>query len=60
MKKKTPEQRFKLVAIRLPPDVKLQLERLAELDGRSLSNLITRLAVARIRAEQQRLRELTT
>jgi predicted transcriptional regulator len=52
MKKKTPQQRFKLVAIRLPPDVKAELERLADLDGRSLSNLITRLAVARIRAEQ--------
>jgi hypothetical protein len=52
MRKKPLDQQAKLVSVYLPPDVKSELERLARLDGRSLSNLIVRLAMARIRAEQ--------
>jgi hypothetical protein len=54
MRKKPIAEQAKLVSVYIPPDVKAELERLAKLDGRSLSNLIVRLALARIRAERQR------
>ncbi len=44
----------KKVSVRLPADLRAELARLAQRDGRTVSNLLCRWTEARIRAELQR------
>jgi predicted DNA-binding ribbon-helix-helix protein len=52
MQTNSPLRRSRPVTVHLEPELKDALARIAQQDGRTLSNLIRKLAETRVRAEQ--------